>query len=63
MCLLFMQEVDYSNNEIEEIGDLSPHQSLQTLILDGMLMTCTLSDVSISNLKSKVVGTCKLSSQ
>ena len=30
-----LQEVDYSANEIEEMPDLSIHQSLQKLVLDG----------------------------
>ena len=29
------QEVNYGYNEIEEIPDLSPHQALTTLVLDG----------------------------
>ena len=30
-----LQEVDYSANEIEEMPDLSLHQSLQKIVLDG----------------------------
>ena len=34
-----MQEVNYSHNEIEEIPDLSVHQSLSVLTLDCILQT------------------------
>ena len=43
--------MNYSNNEIEEIGDLSPHHSLQTLILDGKNVHSVMNITSIGPTK------------